>query len=129
MNAYAPGTLTARGYIKSKKVTENSVSTPDAPAKIKITVDLSGKELKAGCNDVVFVYASITDAKGNIVPTDNRKIAFKVEGDASLIGVDSIEAEAGIATVLLKAGGKPGNIKIKASGEGLETGILQVISK
>ncbi len=127
--SFKSGALTAKGYLKGQKVTETTVNTPGEPSKINLSVDLSGKDLKAGCNDIVFVYASVTDAKGTLVPTDTRKIAFKVEGDASLIGTNAIEAEAGIATILLKAGNKPGNIKITASAVGLGNGVFQVVSK
>jgi beta-galactosidase len=126
---YVSGTLLAKGYIKGKKVTETTVITPGSPAQLKITADISGKELKAGCNDIIFVYASVTDINGTLMPADNRKIIFKVEGDASVIGTNSVNAEAGIATILLKAGLKAGIIKITAVAEGLEGGALQINSR
>jgi beta-galactosidase len=129
LSSYTPGELKAVGYIKGVKAAETKVETPGSPVKLILTVDLSGKELKAGRNDMVFVYASVCDKKGNIVPNDSRKITFKVESDASLIGANSIEAEAGIATVLLKAGNKAGNIKISAKADGVEEGVLKINSK
>jgi beta-galactosidase len=129
LSKYEPGILQAKGYIKGLKVSEYSVSTPGLPAKLKLTADISGKDLKAGCNDIIFVYAMVSDAKGTVIPADSRKITFKVEGDASPIGTNPIEAEAGIATILLKAGLKAGTIKISAKAEGLEDGVLQINSK
>jgi beta-galactosidase len=130
VSRFEPGTLFAKGYINNQKVVETSVSTPGLPAKMKLTPDISGKELKAGCNDVIFVYASIIDNKGVVVPNDNRKVVFKIEsGDATIIGPGQIEAEAGIATILLKAGNKAGNIKLSAKADGLEETTIQLISK
>lgn len=59
-------------------------------------------------------------------PDDKRTITFKVEGDAILIGDNPRNAEAGISTILLKAGQNPGDIRIKATAEGLSTGEIQI---
>jgi beta-galactosidase len=129
MPHFQPGVLSAKGYIKGQKVVECFVYTPETPSKIKISFDSSGKDLKAGCNDVIFVYASITDSRGTVAPADHSKLTFKVEGDASLIGPNSVYAESGIATILLKAGNRPGNIKVTAKATGLEDGVIQLTSK
>ncbi len=112
---YIPGKLTAIGYIKGKKVAANTISTPGSAFKINIKADLSGKNLVAGKNDIIFIYASITDSKGTVIPDAIDMIRFSVKGNGELIGKQSINAEAGIATILLKAGDKPGPIKIEAS--------------
>ncbi len=80
------------------------------------------KELEAGKNDIVFIYASVADADGTIIPDDKRAISFTVEGDAQLVGDNPRSAEAGISTILLKAGKNPGIIKVKASADGLKPG-------
>jgi len=92
-----------------------------------LTVDWSGKELQSGQNDVVFVYASVTDAEGTILPDDIRQVTFIVEGDAELIGDNPRKAEAGISTILLKAGKTSGVVKLKATTEGLTSGELEIV--
>jgi beta-galactosidase len=126
---FVAGKLEAKGFISGKEVVKTEVKTPAEPAKILLTVDLSGKELQAGKNDVVFVYASVTDADGTAISEDNRAITFTVEGDAELIGDNPRNAEAGISTILLMAGKTPGIVKIKASAEGLTAGELVVKAK
>ena len=116
---FEPGRLVAKGFIGGKEVVSAEWKTPGKPAKIELAVDLSDKELESGKNDIVFVYASIMDAQGTLIPDDNRAVTFSVEGDASLVGDNPRKAEAGISSILLKAGKNPGTVKVKATSEGL----------
>jgi len=119
---YEPGTLTAIGYINSKKIVRDSVSTPGVAHQILIKPDLSGKDLAAGKNDAIFIYAYITDKNGNVLANASGKVKFSVEGEGAIIGPSEINVEAGIATILLRAGEMPGKIKITAAGDGLIPG-------
>lgn len=118
---YEPGTLRAVAYIDGEKVAEDVQNTPGEASKLKLKVDFSGKKLEAGSKDVVFVYASIVDKNGNRIPTDTSSVTFSVEGDAEIIGKNPINAEAGIATVLLRAGERAGKIRLRAKSEGLRS--------
>ncbi|WP_051238735.1 glycoside hydrolase family 2 protein [Gaetbulibacter saemankumensis] len=126
---YQKGTLTAKGFSNGKQITQMDVTTPEAPAKITLSIDESNKPLEAGCNDVVFVYAKILDKNGNYVPSADNEITFKVKGDAELIGTNPIVSEAGIATILLKAGISKGMLEISAASKGLETENIKVSIK
>ncbi len=123
---YEPGTLKAIGYVNGKKVTQTERITSGKPVAIKLDIDLSGKSLTAGCNDVVFVYASIVDENGTVIPDESKPIKFSVEGDAELIGDNPIDTEAGIAAILLKAGNTPGSITLKTEAKGLKTSTLNI---
>jgi beta-galactosidase len=116
---FIAGKLEAKGYINGKEAVKTERKTPGAPAKITLSVDLSGKELQAGKNDVIFVYASVTDADGTVIPDDIRPVTFTIEGDCELVGDNPRKAEAGISTILLIAGKTSGMVKVKASAEGL----------
>jgi beta-galactosidase len=113
--AFEAGTLTAIGFIKNKKILEHKQQTPQAATKINLRVDYSGKALNAGQNDVVFVYAEVTDKNGTIVPDSTKEIEFKIDGDAAIIGLHKVPAEAGIATIVLRAGPNAGKLKLSAS--------------
>ena len=123
---FEPGTLTAVGYIKGQKVAEAQQSTAGSPAKLRLEVDKSGREATAGTNDVLFVYAYVTDQHGNTVPDASNEVGFAVEGDAEIVAADTVNAEAGIAAVLLKVGKTPGAIKVAASSKGLETATISI---
>lgn len=128
VNRFIAGTLTAVGFINNQEVINQLVKTPEKPIKINLRVDLSGKNLKARTNDMVFVYAEVLDANGTIIPAANHSIEFEIQGDAENIAPKLVEAEAGIAAILLKAGDKPGKIKVIAKSEGLNQAKLKIKS-
>ena len=125
---FEAGILTAVGYINNQEVIKQLVKTPEKPVKINLRVDLSGKNVKAGTNDIVFVYAEVLDANGTIIPDANPTIEFEIKGNAENIAPKLVKAEAGIAAILLKAGDKPGKIKVIAKSEGLNQAQLKIKS-
>ena len=125
---YEPGSLRATGYIKGKVVADAERKTPGQPAQIRIEADYSGRELKAGSKDIIFIYALITDSSGTVMHHDSHSVEFIAEGDCKLIGDNPVKAEAGIATILLQAGDNPGTIKIRASAPGVKSGYLEVFT-
>ncbi|WP_413668369.1 glycoside hydrolase family 2 TIM barrel-domain containing protein [Mucilaginibacter sp. Mucisp86] len=122
--AYTPGTLTAKGYIKGQVVTTSERKTPGKPSLVKLRVDYSGKPLAAGKNDVVFVYASVTDENGTVIPDATNLIKLNLKGAGEVIGAEEVKAEAGVAAFLIKAGSKSGKIQLSASADGLKTAFL-----
>ena len=124
---FEPGELKAIAYLRGKPAAEHLVKTPGAPARLELSLDLSGRPL-TGNGDIVFVHARIVDAVGTVVPTAKLPVTFTVEGDAQLIGDNPITAEAGIATILLKTGTQAGAIFLQATTEKL-TGTLKAESQ
>jgi beta-galactosidase len=119
----APGTLKVLGYISGKIVTEHSVSTPSAPERLSLKVDESG--ISPTNNDVVFIYASISDNKNNIIQNDNREVTFNVEG-AQIIGPKTVKAQAGTAAILIRTGISSSRINITAYANGLKPDSIHV---
>lgn len=119
LKRFEAGTLKAEGYIKNIKAISAEVHSPKEAAAITLTFDRSGKDLSK--NDVVFVYASVVDENGTVLPQFDKEIQFKVqEGAAILVGDNPIKAEAGIATILLKTGMTEGDIVVSATAQGME---------
>jgi len=130
VKSFEPGSLKAVGYIKNEAVVEDMITTESQPTCIKLTYDTSSRPLKADGADVIFVHATICDAKGNQVFSSNKSVQFSVKGNGKLIGQNPIPAEAGIATILLQASAIPGNITIEAKADGLAAaGIKLTTSK
>lgn len=126
LDEFVPGTLKAEAYLNGRVVATYERVTPEGPVGIQMDVDLSGKEIQSGVNDVVFVYAKVTDENGTTVWDADNPIKFELEGAGELIGHNPIDAEAGIATILFRAGEDPGMVTIRAISEGLETGSIQL---
>jgi beta-galactosidase len=129
LKKYESGQLKAIGYIKNKAVCEDVVNTAGKATDIKLTYDRSKKALKGDGSDVVFVYATICDAKGNTVTDANASIQFTVNANGKLIGQNPIKAEAGTATILLQAGtiGKS-SIIVKANSDKLKSDEITVVT-
>lgn len=128
LNKFESGTLKAIGYIKNEIVATDSVTTAGQPYRIKLTCDTSGKSLKADGSDVIFVYATICDAKGNQAFESNISVKFSVTGNGKLIGENPLHAEAGVATILLQASTTQGNITVEAKADGLVSAKITVRS-
>jgi len=116
---YIPGTIRATAFRNGAEIASHSVSTPGSPAALRLVADFSNKHLQADGTDAVFVYASLVDSAGNPVYDGSLPVQFSVRGDASLLGDNPVMAEAGIASILLRAGTHPGRVMIRASTEGV----------
>lgn len=117
--AYEPGELKAVAYIKGVEAATAIRRTPGEPHHLTLSVDLAGKDLVAGGGDVIFVHAEIRDALGTIVPQSAVTVRFDVAGEGVVIGESTRNAEAGVASTLLRSKRDPGIIGIQASADGL----------
>lgn len=119
--AFEPGTLRAVAFIEGEEVAQDQVATAGEPAAIQLSIDYSGQQIAAQKADVLFVYASIVDEKGQLVTEATDELQFELIGEnATLIGANPVKAEAGIATVLLRTEKFDSELKIKAVGKGLK---------
>ncbi|SDL08502.1 beta-galactosidase [Salinimicrobium catena] len=120
---FEPGQLRAVGYIDGQEVASHSIFTPGEPAKIELSVDLSGKPISRRSPDVVFVYAKVLDKDGNPVPSATPQVRFTVRTanqNTVLVGENPVQAEAGIASILLRTKEFEGPVVIEAEAEGLQ---------
>jgi beta-galactosidase len=106
LSNYKPGILKAVGYIQGKAVAEDIVISPGEASQLTLKIDKSTIELSKTAADVIFVYAQVSDNNGNICPSNSNAIFFDLKGNGVLIGKNPVNAEAGIASILLKT--KPG---------------------
>ncbi len=112
---FAPGSLKAIGFVNGEKVSEDIVKTPQKTTNLRVWLDKSGKEATAGQNDVLFLYIAGVDDNDTINPDFEEKINISIDGNAEVVNLDTIQAEAGIATALIKIGNAKGPINISTS--------------
>jgi len=84
---YEPGTLKAVGKINGQVVCTETVRTAGEPAALRLTADKD--TLRANGQDVVHLKVEIVDANGVVVPDADNEVAFTVEGEGRVIGVEN----------------------------------------
>jgi beta-galactosidase len=112
---FAAGELKAIGYRNGQRVSEFIRHTPGAPVKLNLTVETLGRKLAADGTDAVFVRAEVVDRNGEVVPTANSPVHFTLSGAAKMISQADMNAEAGVATLLIQSKDSAGKILITAS--------------
>lgn len=125
---FEAGELKAVAYRKGKAVATHQRHTPGLPAALALSVDTSGIPLRGDGADVVFLRAELRDAQGHAVPSNGALVHFTVSAPGALVGPDTALAEAGIASILLRAQ-RPGTITITAASPGLRPATFSVIAQ
>jgi beta-galactosidase len=137
---YEPGTLKAVGYEGGEPVAEWELQTAGEPASITLTPDR--EIISADGQDLCFVTVEVVYAEGVRNPTAENLIWFAVEGAGEIAAVGSgnptsIEsfqqpkrkAFDGRCLLIVKSAGQPGEIRITAQSEGLQSAHLTVAAE
>ena len=126
---YEAGVLKAVGFLKGKPAVTREVRTPGKPALLKLVFDTAGRDLAADGADAIFVRAHVLDSQGTLVPDNDVPITWSVDGPGRIIGPNPGNAEAGIGSILLQAGIRPGEIRLTATAPGLASATEIITSK
>ena len=136
---YVTGTLTAHSYDANGTETgSETIKTVGKPASIRLVADRT--VIKASRNDLSYVTVEILDSEGNlIVNADNILVNFEVSGNGEIAGVGSGSPRDmssfqqpqkktwhGKCLAILRPKGKAGKIQLKATAEGLQTGMVEI---
>ena len=138
---YEPGELKAVAYVGGKSVATDVVRTAGAPARVVLQPDRNS--IAADGDDVSFVTVRIEDKDGNLCPEADTLVSFKLEGPASIAGVDngnpaSLEpfraeqrqAFNGLALLIVRGrAGAPGAVKVAATAQGLLAGAATITTR
>ena len=111
--------MVAEGIFNGKVVCKEEKMPSRRSTKLRLYADEMGKKLVADGSDFIVVVCEVTDDNGNVRRLAKENIRFSVEGEGSIIGDASINAnpravEWGSAPVLIRSTKKAGKIKIKA---------------
>ena len=137
---YEPGTLKAVGTRDGNIACTVEVSTTGEPARILLTADRT--TLAADRRDVAHVTVEIRDSQGQLVPEADNPIAFAIEGEGRIIGLDNgdplshedykstrRQAFHGMCLAIVQATGRSGRVRVTASSPGLQPGNLMISTR
>ncbi len=130
---YEPGEVTVVAYDASgKEAARKSIRTAGKPHHLVLTPQQTS--LRPGEEDLSYVRVEVADKDGNIVPTDERAVKFKVSGagrfratangdptSLRLFHLPEMDLFSGAATVIVEAGDNPGEIIVEASAHGVKS--------
>jgi beta-galactosidase len=133
---YQPGALSAKGFdAAGNPIAETKMETTGDATQIQLTPDR--KAINADGEDVAVYSVAALDGQGHFVPLANNQISFTVEGPGKIIGVgngdpachepDKFPAGVGwsrslfngLAQVIVQSTRDAGEIKLRASADGL----------
>ncbi|MGB8450841.1 MAG: discoidin domain-containing protein [Anaerocolumna sp.] len=137
--AWQPGKIMAIGYNNGIQVTEQTLVTAGAPAKIKLTPITGPENFRADGSDIAMFDVEVTDSDGNRCPTDEARIDFTCSGEGKFLGgynsgiensifKSYLNTECGINRVFVRATRTAGNFTLTASRSGLQPVSVTVTS-
>lgn len=135
---YEPGEVTVVAYDASgRKAAEKSVRTAGRPHHLVLTPNTD--RLAADGDDLVYITVQVADKDGNIVPTDSRRVKFRVEGagtfeatangdPTSLLPFQNPEMDlfSGAATAIARSAGEPGTLTFTATASGVRPATITI---
>lgn len=136
---YQKGNVMVEGYIGENMVCKHSLNTPEKAARLEFEPEMNGLSLpcEKGCEQLLRVQAQ--DINGNHCFRVCKKIRFRIEGPAKILGVDNgylnsnekyegntSELFQGTTSVLIRLTGEKGNVSIYAESDGLISGKIQL---
>jgi beta-galactosidase len=138
---YTPGEVKVVAYDNNGNVADTKIVRTAGKAH-HLVVTANHTTAAASDEELIYFTVQVADKDGNIVPTDNRIVNFKVDG------VGSFEATAngdptcimpfqnpqmalfsGAATAIVRASNTPGNITLKVSAKGVRSASCTVTTK
>jgi beta-galactosidase len=120
------GEIMAVGYLNGKAACQHVVKTPGKKSHLSISYFESGKS--AATNDLLIVYVRCKDENGTLCVDSSDKITLEVIEGGSVVGPATVDAEAGIASFIVKtAQSKQLVLKAKAA-IGLQLKTLELIN-
>ena len=82
---YAPGVLSAKGFVDGAARLETKVETTTAATALRLEADRAA--ITADGRDLAVVTVSALDREGRAVPTSDAPVEFSVEGSGRILGV------------------------------------------
>jgi beta-galactosidase len=138
--SYQPGTVEAIGYQNGKKVSCFNLGTAGAPAALRLTADLM--KINHAIGDLAYVTIEVVDGEGRRVPYAELQVSVEVKGAGCLAALgtaDPLSEETytgpacktwqGRLMAVVSSTGQPGEIELRAQGQGIEPAIIVLLTR
>ena len=133
---YEPGEVKVVAYdANGAKAAEKTLRTAGKPHHLVLTCNR--REIAADGEDLAYITVQVADKDGNLVPTDERKVSFKVSGAGTfeatangdptcLLPFQNPEMQlySGAATAIVRPAKTPGQLTFRAQAPGLRPATL-----
>lgn len=134
---FVSGSLVAIGRNAGEQVARHELHTAGPAHGIRLTSNRS--DLPSDWDEVAVIEAQIVDQQGVPVPRGSQRISFEAKGPATIVAVDngsitshepfqaaSRSAHHGRCVAMLRGTRGVGTVRVTASAEGLETGVVEI---
>ena len=135
--AYAPGVLRAVARTNGRVVLAQEIRTAGPAKRVVLTPDRA--TIRADGRDLSFVTVTVVDEKGIAVPDAEPVVHFRLEGGATIAGVDngdeidherfqrdSVRLFAGRALVIVRSSRQGIGATLTGTSQGLEPGAVRI---
>ncbi len=138
---YEPGTIRAIARKDGRLYAEHQLETAGQPTRL--VIETENPDWRADGMDLQYVKVRAVDKKGRVVPTNDYKVTFQVEGPARMIAVDNGDHSSndlfdgnekqlyeGFAMAIVRSSkDMPGKVKVTVSSKGLKGAAKTVMTK
>jgi beta-galactosidase len=138
---YEPGTIRAIARKDGRLYAEHQLETAGQPTRL--VIETENPDWRADGMDLQYVKVRAVDKKGRVVPTNDYKVTFQVEGPARMIAVDNGDHSSndlfdgnekqlydGFAMAIVRSSkDEPGKVKLTVSSKGLKGAAKTVMTK
>jgi beta-galactosidase len=100
------------GYRGRKQAAEQRIAGDGIPARLELHAD--DEVLNADGADMTRVWFAVTDRYGNPLPYAMLPVGLEADGPATLVGENPFCLAGGVGALYLRAGRKPGTVKVTA---------------
>ena len=99
---HVPGELEAVGFVGGIGVCTHRVRSSRTLGRVDLHIDDMGVSPEPGEADLLIAHAHLLDDAGSLCVTEQREVAFTVAAPARILGPSKVDAEAGIASTVIR---------------------------
>ena len=124
------GTLQAVAYdANGRRAATARMDSAGPPAYIALNLRTGHNGLMADGSDLALVDVEVMDGYGRRCPLAANRVHLSVAGPAKLLGDADVTVEDGIRRVFLRATNQAGRIVLQANSDGLQLGVIDLLSR